>query len=405
MLTTRRPNGTGSISRLKDGRYCVTFTDPNGKRLYRYRKDRGDAERELAKLIDSGGVPLPPAIAHFTTTDGESPTLSAWADVWLAACESRLRNATYKTYQRQIARITGIIGGIRIDALTPASLTATLAELRKRKTGDRQLQQIYAVLRTCLEAAAKMDVIPANPMRKVDKPRWDAVKREYWDVAETKRFLETALASDRRYAPLLALLVSTGLRVSEALGLEWEDVNLELRTLSVKRALVWFYREWKIDSPKTKAGLRTITLPASGIAALRRYGANNKITTNSGPIFRGETGQPPNNSNLRLVLLDLCKEAEVPPINIHGLRHVAATMALKATKDVHAVQRRLGHANVAVTMGIYAYALVEDTDAADAIDRMLDAKPEPPPAKVSGATRQEEGRQWRALSAKGKKKA
>jgi integrase len=180
--------------------------------------------------------------------------------------------------------------------------------------------------------------------------------------------------------------------VSEALGLAWEDYNEEQRTLSIKRALVWFYSEWKIDSPKTKAGTRTITLPASAVIALSRYANNSKTT--KGPIFRGETGQPPNNSNLRGLLLALCEDAKVPVINIHGLRHVAATMALKATRDVHTVQRRLGHANVAVTMGIYAYALVEDGDAATAIDTMMDAKPLPPPAKVSGKIRREEGAKY-----------
>jgi integrase len=390
------------ITKLKDGRYCVTYTSPEGKRIYRYRHTQKDAEKAQADLISNDGVVPKPSIAKRITEDGNAPTLTAWAALWLDGNQNRLRNATWKTYQRQIARVTALIGSVPIDALTPSSLTATIAELRRMKTGDRQLQQIYTVLRTCLEAAVTLDVLTVNPMRKVDKPRWEGVTREYWDVAETKRFIDAALASDRRYAPLLALLTVTGIRVSEALGLKWEDVNLELKTLSVKRALVWFYREWKIDSPKTKAGTRTITIPAPGIAALRRY---RELTGAITPeyVFRGETGQPPNNSNLRLVLLDLCKIAGVPSINIHGLRHVAATMALRATKDIHAVQRRLGHANVGVTMGIYAYALVEDEDVSNAVDRMLDAKPEPEPPKVSQETRRQVGR-IHYSTGKGKKK-
>ena len=69
----------------------------------------------------------------------------------------------------------------------------------------------------------------------------------------------------------------------------------------------------------------------------------------------------------------MCAEAEVPRINVHGLRHVDAVLALRAGNDVHAVQRRLGHSHVSVTMGIYAYATRDDAEVADAVEKLLSA--------------------------------
>lgn len=391
-MNRKRVNGTGSIAQLKDGRYCVTFTDATGRRVYRYRQKRKDAELALAALLQgtdrAKDGPASTAAVLLSPASEGGPTLAAWAEDWLGECEGRLRHATLTTYRRQILRVTALLPATPLPALTPAALRGVFAELRRRNTGDRQLQQIYTVLRTCLEAAVRLDMLPANPMHHVDKPRWEPTRRDYWTVEETRAFLDTALASSRRYAPLLALLAAIGLRVSEALGLEWGDVNLARGTLTVRRALVWAYGEYRVDAPKTKAGTRCISLPAPALAALaaaqRATGSCPCLreqpgdgNTPSGPVFRGKAGEVPNNSNLRRVLLDICAAAGVPVVNIHGLRHVAATMALRATRDVHAVQRRLGHANVAVTMSIYAYALVDDAAVTSALDSLLGATATP----------------------------
>jgi integrase len=70
-------------------------------------------------------------------------------------------------------------------------------------------------------------------------------------------------------------------------------------------------------------------------------------------------------------MADLCKRAGVERINIHGMRHVAAVLALKAVQDAHLVQRRLGHSHVSITMGVYAYATGDDGDVASAIGQLL----------------------------------
>jgi integrase len=89
------------------------------------------------------------------------------------------------------------------------------------------------------------------------------------------------------------------------------------------------------------------------------------------PIFRTSSGQPPSASQLRRPLLALCKAAEVPQINVHGLRHVHAALVYASTRDVYAVKARLGHSDVSFTMRQYGYGTGSDADTAAAVDGML----------------------------------
>ena len=163
----------------------------------------------------------------------------------------------------------------------------------------------------------------------------------------------------------------TGLRVSEALGLTWEDVDWEQKRVHVQRALVFAGQEYQMMPPKTKAGTRWVSLPEPAHQALLSLPRPLDAST---PIFRTTMGTPPDPSDLRIYLGKLCDLAGAPRINVHGLRHVAATLAIKATRDVHSVQRRLGHSHVSVTMGIYAYALAEEGEVAAAVDALLEGR-------------------------------
>ena len=89
------------------------------------------------------------------------------------------------------------------------------------------------------------------------------------------------------------------------------------------------------------------------------------------PIFRTSNGLPPTSGQLRRPLLALCKIADVPPINVHGLRHVHAPLVYRSTKDMYAVTARLGHADVAFTMRQYGYGTAADSDTAAALDVLL----------------------------------
>lgn len=367
---TKRVNGTGSVSELKDGRFLARAII-DGKRVNRYRKTRLEAEIVLACLI-TGTEPKEARkrVAVPKVEDGR--TLAVWVDEWLQSTEGRLRPSTAKSYRRDLDRVIPIIGDMLITDLTPVRLQAVFVELRRMAVGPRGIQQTYTVLRTCLQAAVRLDLITVNGMDRVDKPAWRPNDRQYWTVPQTRHFLDVALASPLRLAPLCALLASTGLRVSEALGLTWDDIDLDGKRLSVKRAAVWMNDECSIVPPKTRAGERAVSLTIDALAALWKV-----EPATGGYVFRTNGDCPPRHAHIRETLIALCDVAKVPPLNVHGLRHVAAATALKATKDIHAVQRMLGHSRASITMDIYAYVLTDEGDVANALDAMLGHKDMP----------------------------
>jgi integrase len=122
--------------------------------------------------------------------------------------------------------------------------------------------------------------------------------------------------------------------------------------------------------PKTKAGYRTVALPDQAIVVLR--GLPRPLDPQA---FVFHDGRPPGRSTLRAALRRECERAGVPAINVHGLRHVAATMALAVSRDPHAVKRRLGHSSVTVTLGLYGYALASDAGIAEQLDHLLAENP------------------------------
>ncbi len=368
----KRVNGTGSVAQLKDGRY-VAIAWIEGRRVYRYKRTRKDAETALAGLLT--GTESSHATRRFLASScpDERKTLREWSSEWQEGNESRLRPSTMLSYRQALGYVLPLIGSERLTGLTAIRLQAVFTELHKQEIGHRKAQQAYTVLRTCMKAAVSMDLLTVNAMERVQKPVWTPRDRTYWSVPQTRLFLEEALASHLRLAPLCALLASTGLRVSEALGLRWEDVDLQQRRLRVSRAIVWMNAEYTEVPPKTDAGKRTIGLPTQALAALSRVPEK----VDGGYIFRTDKDCPPRHSHTRETLIALCDAAGVPRINVHGLRHVAAAMALKATRDIHAVQKRLGHSRASITMDIYAYVLTDEGDVVAALDSMLNAEIEP----------------------------
>lgn len=348
-MARKRSNGSGSVYRRKDGRW-VAAVSLGGRRIYRYRKTRKEAYLALAELL-------------VWEPGGESPPLVAWADEWLQSRTGQLRPSTTAVYRNALKPALARLGNLTLDQLTPLRLLHFFNQ-RRAETGPRSLQETYTVLRTCLEAAVSLDLLPTNPLAKVPKPAWSPLEKQYWTVEETSRFLSVALASERRWSGFCAFLVVTGLRISEALGLEWSDVRDG--QVTVRRALVHVNGQFILGPPKSKAGRRTVSLGEVGQEILSR------LTPSEGRIFTTRTGQTPMLGTINRELTRLCSEAQVPRLSPHGLRHVHAALVYRATRDPFLTQRRLGHSHVSTTLGIYGYSMDGDETVAKEVDRLLE---------------------------------
>ena len=367
-MKNKRANNGGSVYQRADGRW-VASVSIGGKRISRYAPTEIEAFKKLEKLLNQvteqlvAQEPEPPYIEPVAKV----PTLSEWVDQWLSF--KTLRPSTRAMYLKTISYVLRYTAAIPITELTPLLLTQTFARLLRETEAERQLNLAHGYLKACLEQAVDFELLAANPMKKVPKPRWEQSEQIYWTVEQTKRFIETGLTDERYWHPLFVFLVSTGMRISEALGLCWKDMDWKNSKVRIERGLVWAGQEWSIERPKTKAGARWVTLTGAAIEALHKLP---DPTSREDPIFRTHTGEPPQSQNLRAYLIALCKLAEVPYVHVHGLRHVHAMLSLEVTDDPYAVQRRLGHANVRVTLAIYGYSRRDDKEVADGLNKLFE---------------------------------
>ena len=190
------------------------------------------------------------------------------------------------------------------------------------------------------------------------------MKRCSVSCSEVRRFL-TAANSDRLEA-LYVLAIHTGMRQGELLALKWADVDLEAGKVSVRRTLTRESGHYKLGEPKTKRSRRTIKLTKAATEALRihlerqleQIDQLGDLYQDQGLVFTTDSGAPINPSNIRQRSFGkLLRNANLPKIRFHDLRHTCATLLL--SKNVHPkiVQEMLGHANIAITLDTYSHIL------------------------------------------------
>lgn len=168
---------------------------------------------------------------------------------------------------------------------------------------------------------------------------------------------------------LVYLAVSTGLRRSELLGLRWSDIDLDKRTLRVSR-IVNRNKDGKVveAEPKTRSSRRQITLSEDTIAALRDH----REQSDSDIVFPTRAGTYNVPLGLTVAWSSLLETRGLPHVKFHSLRHLHATMLLEQNVNPKVVSERLGHSNIAITLGTYSHVTTTlEHGAADAIGQAM----------------------------------
>jgi integrase len=204
-----------------------------------------------------------------------------------------------------------------------------------------------------------------------------------WTPTQTSTFLSSA--SDDRLVTLYHLIAHRGLRRGEAIGLPWPEVDLDERTITITEQIVQI--GWAVDrgEPKTDSGARVVPLDGDTVEALRTHRARQQaereawgdLWTDTGLVFTREDGTALHPEYATRRFARLAFRAGVPPIRLHDLRHVAATLLLAAGYDLKLVQELLGHSTITLTGDTYTTVLPELARAAtEGVARLIrDARP------------------------------
>lgn len=357
MSRKRRGRGEGAVFPRKDGSWCGILTvgwSPEGKQLrkYVYRRDKAAVLEALDKMRSDlrNGLPI----------DAPKMKLADFFGRWLEdAVRVAVRPSTYRRH-RDLTRlyITPRLGGILLGHLTPLHIQSLLAELESAQKSPRLRQMVRGTLHAALNRAVKWNLVARNACDAVEKPRAPRPEMQTWTPAQVNQFLATA-QHDRLHA-LYVVALTTGMRQGELLGLSWGDVDLKANTISVRRQLT---QDLHLVEPKTAAARRLIVLPEVAVAALKQHRgrmfAEGHLSGEGNPqhlVFVDTEGHPVRQSNLlRRSFFPRLKQAGVPRIRFHDLRHTCATLLLAQGVHPKIVQERLGHSTISMTLDTYSH--------------------------------------------------
>jgi integrase len=353
------------------------YTDPaTGKRVHRRvsAPTRKACEEKLRDALK--------AAATGRTFAEERLTVRDYFARWLASIEPTVRPATYRRYSDLVRlHVAPELGGIRLSKLSPLDLQRFYAGRLDAGLSATTVHHAHAVIHRALKQAMRWGLVERNVSELTDAPRRTLPDVKTWDSRQASAVLDAG--DERDLAALWRLALLCGMRRGELLGLMWDDLDLDHGTLAVRRTLSRGKGgTWEMGQPKTASGRRSIALPASCVAALRKHRASQNaerlrlgdVWDDHGFVFTNETGGPLHVNSLMCRFRKLITAAGVPTIRFHDLRHTSATLLLAEGVHPKIVQERLGHADISMTLNRYSHVTPGmQRQAADTLDAAMDA--------------------------------
>lgn len=300
-------------------------------------------------------------------------TLSEFLDRWLGRIKDTVSERTWETYAWHVQRLKGALGTLPLAGITAGLLQDALKEIKDVSTVTKK--KLVGTLKTALRRGVGWGELPSDPSQGLVMPRVPRPKRPVLTYEDWSRLLE-AISKCRKHKALLRLLATTGMRLGEALGLKWEDIDFAAGTVRIRRSADTRKRRLKPDGDETKtaAAGRTVKLDqetAAALAALKEERMRGRtVPLRLGPslVFSPDGRTIPSECAVASALRRALKRAGLPRMRVHDLRHSVASLLLDAGVPVTAVSELLGHSTPAVTVSLYAHSLRRGESAVTALE-------------------------------------
>ena len=355
-INRRRDNHEGSINKVKgSNRWRVRgwVRQPDGSLIRQafYGQSKSEAKANHAEAIkraESG--------AKTTVKETVAEYLDRWHDN-----DKTLRPRTIESRLLNIDRMNKYIGAEKLTDLRHHKVRAMYDSLRE-DLSEHSVRQVHATLMTALTDAEDEGDIIVNPLRKMKNkpnPKMDEVR------PITSDQVTKLLSINDKWTPFFAVLIGTGLRKGEALGLTWDNVDLDsdTPTLKVVKTMQHIKGEGKsFGEPKTKQSRREIPLVPPVVQALKTHLLNQNILRlslgshwiDNDLVFPNSVGELMDTSVASRNLNRACKTAGISRhVRVHDLRHTFATQLHARGTDSEYIRKLLGHSKVQITIDLY----------------------------------------------------
>lgn len=387
---SKRHDGEGTVRQRPNGRWeaRLRFEDPvtgESKRASFYGTTAKEAREKMKAAVVrlNDGKPVRDASATL------AQVLRSWRTTTLVASSRKETTKALYAGLLQTHVESSPLAQKRLDRFRASDVDALVVELRSkmkavkgsggqvRLLSDSSIQKIIRVLRLALDGAVRDQLLARNPVDAAEAVSVARVDVSHLPAVEVARVL--AAAKETRYFAILTLIATTGLRKGEALALKWTDIDLDRGVLRVRGTLSRVNGKLIVTDPKTEKSRRTVPLRGTAATVLREHrkvqredrlkAAN--VWTDTGHVFTTETGLPMDPRNVLRATTTAARKVGLTGVNVHTLRHSAATHWLENGVHLRAVSDLLGHSSTRITGDVYAHT--SDEAANRAMDVLGDA--------------------------------
>lgn len=351
-------------------RFYAGLDELTGKQRYIRRqgfKSEKDAKTELLKIEY-----LVSTNQYFKSV--KSGKFGDVLDEWLALHKETVKASTWQFIElRANKHVRPYFKDMYVDKITLRQCQDFVNKTFKKAP----VAYVYSlsIVKNTLDYALRLGMIESNPMLYVIKPKKQASISDkhdnYYNKDELKKFLDVAKDTSLKKYTLFRLLAYSGMRIGECLALTWHDLDYKNNTIAINKTLARTNNGIKIQTPKTKASNRVISLDNETIQVLKMWQLEQRKQLLKVGINAMDSKQLifSNGKNsfiivptVRLAIKQIAKKAGLYPITSHGFRHTHATLLFASGMDIKQVQARLGHSNVQTTLNIYTHAMKDRQD-------------------------------------------
>ena len=378
--------------RRKDGKLTYRFTillerDAQGKQIRKYTtwtppdgltasKVRKIAEQEAAKWEKEIKAAYNEPPTYVPPTPRRDDFITFIDDVWfpLQVRGSGHKPRTVAFYESMIKTIRQYFSGQTLQEITPMDIERYLSYLRMDYKGHnggpmkpKTVHHQYNTLNLIFGYAEKQDIITKNPMRKVDAPKKEWHPVDVLTPEQAKVFFALIPSCPLDFRCILYLLITTGIRRGECMGLRWNDIDEKSGTIKIQRSIGYTPKDGVfVSTPKTVNSIRVIPLMPITLSSLQEWKNETErkhpnADLRDAYLFPNGKGiylpRDPNSITRRVKRF--MKNSGLPDLSPHDLRHSCATLLLAQGADVKSVQEILGHADASTTLNFYVKADLE----------------------------------------------
>ena len=387
MAKGRASNGNGNIVAHK-GRakpYQVQYTLDGQRKSGGYFATMEEANKALRAItsgIDSG-----------THIEPSKMTLQAWSDIWLKEYTIDTKSSTLAQYESYFRNhINPILGKAKLSDIQPHDVQKLINHLQRASSGSKPLayktvKNIHGCLSTCLSQAVTLKYIRDNPSTGCKLPRKDTdTKSDMMPLdSEQIRIFQKAV-SGHKYERFFLFLLNTGVRLSEAIGLQWSKIDFKTGKIKIDGQVGTIRKagEQRTRTATKKRNVRVFIAPLSILALLKdqqrdqlraRLLAGQMWNNSDNLVFTTELGNSLPHRTIESAFESIVKGCGLEGHRIHDLRHTFAVEAIRAGVDYETISKHLGHADPGFTLRVYA-DVTDDMrkDAAEKLQRLFDLR-------------------------------